>query len=98
MQLLHDLRQVLATTHLAALGPEKREGTLTLKQIDALLKFPELTPAVRNLLRAAVYLWHDHLDPAHDIAQKIESADGSLLHAIMHRREPDYPNAKYWLR
>src|ERR1044072_4693995 len=23
-------------------------------------------------------------------------ANGSLLHAIMHRREPDYAHAKYW--
>ena len=37
---------------------------------------------------------------SHDVSQDLpKSADGSaFLHGIMHRREPDYPNAKYWFR
>lgn len=96
------LKGLLATEVLADLGPDQRSGVLEPKQIDDavrnLARDAKLTSAAQDLFRAGVYLWHDHLESAHDIVQKIESADGSLLHGIMHRREPDYGNAKYWFR
>lgn len=58
----------------------------------------KLPPVTQQLIRAVILLWHDHLDAAHSISQDIETPDGSLVHAIMHRREPDYWNAKYWWR
>jgi hypothetical protein len=47
---------------------------------------------------AGVWLLHDFLDESHTISQGIETPSGSYWHAIMHRREGDYWNSKYWLR
>lgn len=99
--LFPELKQILNTPEPASLGPERRLGVQSTAEIDAELAkaFPaRFTPAMRDLFTAGAYLWHDHLDAAHNIAQSIETADGSLLHGLMHRREPDYGNAKYWFR
>ena len=47
---------------------------------------------------SALYLRHNFLDESHEISQEIDTIDGSYWHGIMHRREPDYDNAKYWFR
>jgi hypothetical protein len=53
-------------------------------------------------IRAGLFLWHDYLDEGHQLCQSIEGEgdgqSGDYWHAIMHRREPDYTNAKYWFR
>jgi hypothetical protein len=49
-------------------------------------------------LRSALYLRFNFLDESHTISQGIHTAEGSYWHAIMHRREPDFSNAKYWYR
>jgi len=53
-------------------------------------------------LRAGLALIHDDLDRSHEFAQSIEGVGllhlGDCWHAIMHRREPDYSNSKYWFR
>ena len=47
---------------------------------------------------AGLWLWHDFLDESHGISQELSGRDGSYWHAILHRREGDFGNSKYWLR
>lgn len=56
----------------------------------------------RVALRAGLLQLHNFLDESHEESQSIEGrgidGNGDYWHAIMHRREPDYSNAKYWFR
>lgn len=47
---------------------------------------------------AGLWLEHNFLEESHAISQAIHTAAGSYWHGIMHRREPDFSNAKYWFR
>ena len=50
-------------------------------------------------LTAAIYLYADNLDSAHQEAQRDESdPEAAYWHGIMHRREGDFSNANYWFR
>lgn len=53
---------------------------------------------VPDCCRAGLWLAFGYLDQSHKISQEIETAEGSFWHAIMHRREPDAWNSKYWWR
>jgi hypothetical protein len=58
----------------------------------------EDTQQLPPLLRA---MWHDAHGAwaaAHEIAQGIDTPDGAWVHAFLHRREGDTPNAAYWYR
>ena len=47
---------------------------------------------------AGLWLLHNFLDESHTLSQEIHSTTGSYWHGIMHRREPDYGNSKYWFQ
>jgi len=47
---------------------------------------------------AGLWLLHNFQHEGHEICQDIDTPAGSFWHAIMHRAEGDYPNAKYWYR
>src|SRR5262245_6497073 len=48
--------------------------------------------------RAGLWLRFNYLDESHKISQDIDTPEGSFWHGILHRREGDYDNAKYWFR
>ena len=90
--------KAIDTGDLPALGPQQRASVESLGALGQAVGALGMSPTVATLARSAALLWHDHLDASHDVSQDLLSADGSFLHGIMHRREPDYPNAKYWFR
>lgn len=82
----------------ADLGPGPRPGALPESAITAALgSLPKpLRPHAATRVTALLLLWNDHHDAAHALVQDMSDPDGSLIHAILHRREPDYSNARYW--
>lgn len=53
-------------------------------------------PEVSPLLQAMWYDGNGNWNKAHDIAQEINSREGSWIHAYLHRKEGDLSNAQYW--
>jgi hypothetical protein len=49
---------------------------------------------IRSLLLVAA----GGVDQAHRIAQEISTSDGSYIHAMIHRIDDDFDNARYWFR
>ena len=70
-------------------------------QIDDSQLFPNTTiadPLMADCCRSGLLLAFDCYEDSHGISQDIETTTASYWHAILHRREPDMPNAKYWFR
>ncbi len=53
-------------------------------------------------LKAGLLQIHDYLEESHSCSQSVQHQGrhkaSDYWHGIMHRREPDYSNAKYWFR
>ncbi len=58
-----------------------------------------LTDCPKNLSPLLQAMWYDHQGnwaASHNIAQEINSREGSWVHAYLHRKEGDQSNAMYW--
>jgi hypothetical protein len=95
------LSALLTPERLPELGPGKPNETArsALTALTPESAFPNLRD--RSMALACIsglWLLHDFLDESHAISQELDSPTGSYWHGIMHRREPDAGNAKYWFR
>jgi hypothetical protein len=77
-------------------GNEKAAQQLRGLTPDQLLSRPTASKTDAQALLSGLWLWHDWLDESHTISQSISDPTGSFWHAIMHRREGDFGNSKYW--
>jgi hypothetical protein len=90
-----------AVQRLPALGPgtpnEAFHADLAALGVDT--AFPSLRDREAGLACiSGLWLYHDFLEESHAISQELGGAIGSYWHGIMHRREMDAANAKYWFR
>ena len=99
----NSLDNLFKTPASPGLGPGPRHEILPIPEIENRMRtlqsggFPPAKDQAALIFCVAL-IWNDHWTQAHELAQDIHTPDGSLLHAILHRREPDYWNSKYWLR
>ncbi len=81
--------ELLRTPRTPALGPGQ-----PVRAVQAQLAALTLPPGCLS----GLWLYFDFLDESHTISQDLHTSEGSFWHAIMHRREPDAWNSKYWWR
>lgn len=95
--------EVLAEERLSPLGPgqpnEKARAALQSLTVESAFAGQTVVDArMASATIAGAWMYHDYLDEAHRIVQNIPTPTGSYWHAIMHRRETDFSNSKYWFR
>lgn len=95
--------ELLCEPRLAPLGPGKPNEAVRPRLAGLRPEMLVAPNTVRNAEMAAaclagLWLYHDFLDESHTISQGLDSPTGGYWHGLMHRREPDYANAKYWFR
>jgi hypothetical protein len=91
----------LQEEHLNPLGPgtpnTKMRPGLTALTIEKAFAPNQIVDAdMARACLAGIWLYHDFLDESHQISQSIATTTGSYWHGIMHSREPDFSNSKYW--
>jgi hypothetical protein len=78
-----------------------RPKRMSLEDLRAQLEsiFCYYSGAKRHALSGLAHLWHDHWHEAHALAQAFEGdPDCDLIHGLLHRREGDASNSRYWAR
>ncbi len=68
-----------------------RQGSAAIWSEEWLQKLPPLEQALW-------WLYVDDLDRSHVLCQDYSSGLGAYIHGVVHRREGDFWNSKYWFR
>ena len=95
------LLELIPSDRVCALGPGNPDGAMRWKPGALTNHFAGQRIVNHDAARcclSGLWLLFDFLDESHAISQEIETTGGSYWHGIMHRREPDYFNSKYWFR
>jgi hypothetical protein len=95
------LAALWAVPRLPELGPGEpnQSARLALQALTMESAFPVIRDhEAAQACLSGLWLYHDFLDESHTISQDLPGRMGSYWHGIMHRREPDPGNAKYWFR
>jgi len=82
-------------------GVPERSAADKLRRLDDTAAFAPATVRDVNMARACLaglWLRFNCLDESHGTSQELDTPEGSFWHAILHRREPDPANSKYWWR
>ena len=95
------VHQLLLEPPLPDLGPGSPK--LLFRERLTSLSLEEDFPRCQNrslaqCCQAGLWLLFDFLDESHALSQDIDTPTGSYWHGIMHRREPDPSNSRYWFR
>ncbi|MBX3422296.1 MAG: hypothetical protein KF752_12145 [Pirellulaceae bacterium] len=88
-----DILSVVQAAPLPGLDDQPK-CSLTTKRVARLIS----EQSVSGHVAAALWLLACDLERSHAISQLLHDPSGSYWHAIMHRREGDYSNSKYWIR
>lgn len=79
---------------MAALVPKEPQDKEIVELAERVVQsdaFAELREA-----QAGVWLYVDELERSHKISQSLTTREAMTWHGIMHRREGDFGNSKYW--
>ncbi|RMF39853.1 MAG: hypothetical protein D6753_12805 [Planctomycetota bacterium] len=89
-----DLQAIIEAAPIANLDGSPRDPDT----VAAIQRAMQSSNLAGTLIESALWLLAGDLERSHTISQQYDSREGSYWHGIMHRREGDYSNAKYWFR
>lgn len=77
---------------------DRLEASFIDEELHRLWKSRALPVWSEKQVKCLLYLWHDYLEVSHQIAQDERSIEFNYFHAMIHRREGDFFNSRFWFR